>query len=459
MSILKNIAEMIKKDSCTMSEKEFFEAEIAAWKGSPVRRRMIEGERYFRGEHDILKRERTAIGADGRLKRVENLPNNRIVDNQYQRLVNQKVNYLLGRRFVIDTENAEYQKELEKIFGDGFQRLIKCVMRDAINCGIAWLYPYENAEGELRFRRIPSFEVLPFWKDGEHTELDAVVRIYEAEGYRGRRACTYEMAEIYTMEGVRRYEIENGRLIGADTEEPYFPEGIYGERRIPLIAFKYNEKEIPLIARVKSLQDALNVTLSDLENNLQEDARNTILVLQNYDGTDLGEFRQNLASYGAVKVKTVDGAPGDIKTLSTSFDAGNYEKTSDILKNAIVENAMGYDSKSDKLGNSPNQLVIRSMYSDLDLDMSEAETEFKSSLHELRRFIDEYLLRTGRGYFKEERMGIVFNRDCLVNESEAIENCVKSAELLSEETIVLQHPWVEDVKKELARKHGERAII
>lgn len=457
MSILENIAEMIKKDSYTMSEKEFYEAEIASWKGSMTRQRMIEGERYFRGEHDILKRERTVIGKDGQLKRVDNLPNNRIVDNQYQRLVNQKVSYLLGRRFVIDTDNAEYKRELEGIFGDSFQRMIKCVMRDAVNCGIAWVYPYEDGSGELRFRRIPSFEVLPFWKDGEHTELDAAVRVYEAEGYRGRRACTYEMAEIYTKTGVKRYEIENGRLVGTDEEEPYCRDGIYEEGRIPLIAFKYNEKEIPLIARVKSLQDALNVTLSDCENNLQEDARNSILVLQNYDGTDLGEFRQNLAAYGAVKVRSVDGTPGDIKTLSTSFDAGNYEKMSDMLKNAITENAMGYDSKSDKLGNNPNQIVIRSMYSDLDLDVSEAETEFKSSFCELRKFIDEYFLRCGRGYFKEERLGIVFNRDCLINESEAIENCVKSANLLSEETIVLQHPWVEDVEKELARKKADGA--
>ncbi|MBQ8002248.1 MAG: phage portal protein, partial [Clostridia bacterium] len=224
---------------------------------------------------------------------------------------------------------------------------------------------------------------------------------------------------------------------------------------IPLVAFKYNEKEIPLIKRVKSLQDALNATVSDFENRLQEDSRNTILVLQNYDGTDLGEFRQNLAAYGAVKVRTVDGAPGDIRALSVEFKAENYAAMINTLKNAMVENAMGYDSKSDKIGNNPNQLVVKSMFSDLDLDMSEAAVEFMYSFNMLCGVINEYFELFGYGYFENKKAEIMFNRDCLVNESEAIDNCIKSREILSEETVVLNHPWIGDVKKELKKRSDE----
>ncbi|MCD8049270.1 MAG: phage portal protein [Clostridia bacterium] len=450
MNLFENVTERVWKRAAAgapMSEREFFEAEIARWKGSQKRREMIEGERYYRGEHDILRRERTAIGAGGKLKKVDNLPNNRLVNNQYQRLVNQKVNYLLGRKFVIDTDCDEYRAELEKIFGSGFYRVMKCLLRDAINYGVAWLYPYANDEGKLKFRRIPAYEVLPFCKEGED-EPECVVRVYESAEYVGRREFVREKVEIYKKDGIKRYALEDGRL--CEEEDAFF-----GGGRVPLVAFRYNEKEIPLIRRVKSLQDALNETLSDMENNLQEDARSSILVLQNYDGTDLGEFRQNLAAYGAVKVRTVDGAPGDIRVLSVKTEPGSFREAAELLQNCIIENAMGYDSKSDKLGNSPNQLAIRSMYSDLDLDMSEAETEFKASFERLRERIDDYLRDMGRGCFEGERLEIIFNRDCLINETEAIENCVKSSGLLSEETIVLQHPWVEDVKEEMERLKGE----
>lgn len=444
-SVSESVIERLN-DGRVMSEKEFFEAEIASWKRDEKRRSMIDGERYFRGDHDILKAERTAIGKDGKLKRVENLPNNTIVDNQYQRLVNQKVNYLLGREVMLEGGNTEYIKLLKKALGHGWSRLLKCLLRDAVNMGIAWLFVYADETGKVCFKRIPAYEIIAYWKDDEHTKLDKAVRLYAVEGYEGKEACVREMVEVYQPDRVEVYEYEGGVLKKIEEH------GYFKECGIPLVAFKYNEKEIPLISRVKSLQDALNQTLSDFENNMQEDARNTIIVLQNYDGTDLGEFRQNLATYGAVKVKTVDGAAGDIKTLTTDFKAENYQVMISLIKNSLIENGMGYDSKSDKLGNNPNQLVMKSMFSDIDLDMSEAEVEFKFAFDSLRGLLDEYFELYGFGYFEEEEVELIFNRDCLINESEAIENCVKSRDILSEETVLLQHPWVKDVGEEIKRR-------
>ena len=51
-------------------------------------------------------------GEGGELEEVENLPNNRIVDNQYQKMVDQKKNYLLGQPFSIQTKNEAYAKLL-----------------------------------------------------------------------------------------------------------------------------------------------------------------------------------------------------------------------------------------------------------------------------------------------------------------------------------------------------------
>ena len=48
-------------------------------------------------------------------------------------------------------------------------------------------------------------------------------------------------------------------------------------------------------------------------------------------------------------------------------------------------------------------------------------------------------------------MDIIFNRDILISETEAIENCSKSVGILSDETIIGQHPWIDDPKKEMER--------
>ena len=105
---------------------------------------MITGERYYLGEHDILYRKRTVIGENGELQEVDNLPNNRIVDNQYAKLVDQKVNYLLGQPLTFDTDNKKYQEELKKIFNKRFHRTLKNLGEDVLNGGIGWLHPYYN---------------------------------------------------------------------------------------------------------------------------------------------------------------------------------------------------------------------------------------------------------------------------------------------------------------------------
>ena len=133
-------------------------------------------------------------------------------------------------------------------------------------------------------------------------------------------------------------------------------------------SLEYNSKEIPLIKKLKSLQDGLNLIESNFLNQMEEDIRNTILVLVNYDGQNLAQFRKNLAQYGAVKVKTVDGAAGDLKTLQIEVNSENYKVILDIFKKAIIENARGYDAKDDRLGNNPNQMNIQSIFSDIDLD-------------------------------------------------------------------------------------------
>ena len=63
----------------------------------------------------------------------------------------------------------------------------------------------------------------------------------------------------------------------------------------------------------------------------------------------------------------------------------------------------------------------------------------------------------GRIDHVENRVTIVFNRDMLINETESIENCQKSVGILSNETIVEQHPWVTDVETELSRLEAENA--
>lgn len=452
-----------------MGDKEFLENEIVRWKNSPQRIMQIKGHLYYDNEHDILTRKRTMIGEDGRLEVVENLPNNRLIDNQYAKMVNQKASYLLRQPFVIEGENTQYIDLLKEVFNKRFMKTLKNGAKAALNGGIAWLYPYYTETGGLDFRLFPSYEILPFWKDSEHTILDFAVRLYLVMGYEGTTPIVIEKVEVYDLTGIHKFILDGGVLIpDVSTENenfdcPYVTVTDGGGtvtglnwKKIPLIPLKYNEGEIPLIKKVKTLQDGINVMLSDFENNMQEDSRNTILVIKNYDRENLGEFRKNLTTFGAVKAQYNGETKGGIETFEITVNAENYKTIVQIFKKALIENAMGYDAKDDRLSGNPNQMNIQSMYSDIDLDASDMETELQAAFEEVLWFVNAHLANTGKGDFDGEKVDVIFNRDTLINETEAIENCQKSTGILSDETIIGQHPWIDDPKKELERLQKQR---
>ena len=55
-----------------------------------------------------------------------------------------------------------------------------------------------------------------------------------------------------------------------------------------------------------------------------------------------------------------------------------------------------------------------------------------------------------------EDVNIIFNRDILINEGEAIDNIAKSEGVISDETRLKQHPWVDDPVKELEKIKAEK---
>lgn len=418
---------------------------------------MLTGEAYFRGWQDILQQQRTAIGRGGQPEAVHNLPDNRLVNNQYAKLVIQKTNYMLGQPISWEADDPRFAKALTKIFDRGFMRLLKRMGKDCYNQGIVWVYPYLDQGGRLCFGRFEGREVLPFWADGEHRRLEGALRFGCTGEWRQGRLIPRYWAELYDLAGVQRFrwQPESGRLIPEGGRLAYLRhEGVgYNWRRVPLVPFRLNEREQPLICRVKGLQDALNKMTSRFENALEEDAHNTVLVIKNYDGTDLAEFRHNLAAYGAVKVRTLDGAEGGIDTLSVKVDGENYQRILGLLHRAIIENGMGFDVQLDKVGswNGANELSIKATYSDICLDANDLETEWQAAFGELLWFVRCYLANCGWGNFFDCGWRLIFNRDIMIDESEAIDNCVKSLGLLSKRSVVAQHPWVNDVESEMAR--------
>ena len=388
------IKKLFKKPKVENMEIRKLEYLINQWLSSKTRVDQLNGERYYRGDQDILSKKRKAIVEGGRLEDIDNLVNSKLVDNQYSKMVDQKVNYLLAKKptFICNNEN------IKKLFGNKFLRTLRNLGEDSLNGGIGWIYPYFNQKGELQFKKFEPSEILPIWKDNNKDELELVIRLYEVLEFQHNSLVPVKKVEVYSGNGVDFF-IWNGSLksLGHSDYITIENEG-YNWGKVPLIPFRSNNLEQPLICKVKCLQDALNEIISKFQDNMMEDAGSSILILTNYDGENLGEFRRNLATYRAVKVTNVDGGKSGLESLQIEVNSENYALIIKLLKKAIIENARGFDAKDERLGANPNEMNIQSMYSDIDLDANQMEVEFQASFEELMYFINK-ALNTGWAEF------------------------------------------------------------
>ena len=95
------------------------------------------------------------------------------------------------------------------------------------------------------------------------------------------------------------------------------------------------------------------------------------------------------------------------------------------------------------------------LYADLDLDCAGIESSFAAGFEAVCRLAAVYWALMGEGDHIGKKAEIILNRDIIISESDAIEQCVQSMGMLSKETVIENHPWVVDAAAEMRRLRKE----
>ena len=435
-------------------QEQFLVECIKEYRDSEVFRTMEIGKNYFFNKNDIIHRERFYIDRKGEPVKTELLSNTKLAHPFMRKLVNQKVNYLLSRDFTI-RGSEQYIQQLNNYFDDKFRLTLVNTGKESVRCGVAWMQVYYNKDGELKFKHIPSNEIIPFWHDSEHTELDAVIRVYEIEEYAVDKIekRIYEMIEYYTPEGLWKYKRlkAGGSLISLSTTdgEGHFKVVKDDEteidatwQKVPFVAFKYNMEEVSLINWIKSLIDDYDKQTSDNSNNL-DDVPNSIKVIKGYEDNDKEEFSKNLSIFRNVFV----GEGGDVTSLNSELDMDGADIHLNRLRKDIFEFGGGVDTVEKDLREVAG-VALRFQYADLDMDCAEMAQQFRYSMRQLQWFINQDLQAKGEK-FDDKDSDIIFNTDVILNETETINNITLSKDIISQKTLLQNHPWVKSVDEEM----------
>lgn len=346
----------------------------------------------------------------------------------------------------------KYKKAVEfagDFIDDRFMRTLNKIATDSYNCGIGWMYLYTDGK-DIEYMRLDPLNVIPEWSDDSHEKLDAIIRLVTKRVFEDNDIKVKNYVYLYLDNKIKVFDYKDGRISYIEDGSYLEKDGIsYSYKKLPFVYFKQPHGQA-LIERVRCLQDALNLLLSNYADNMFENPMNSILILKNYEGEDLGEFREKLAQYSAIKVRTADGSQGGVDTLEVDVNSENYKVIIEMLKKAIAHNARSLYMDNERTTQAPNSLNIKSMYSDMELDANDLELEFSASFEYLFSWI------SGTKKIDFSDLGIKFKRSIMVNDESIVDIIKNSYGIISDETLIKNHPFVEDAKKEMEIRDKER---
>ena len=94
------------------------------------------------------------------------------------------------------------------MLGAQFHRTLRALGEDALNCGIGWLLVHYDEDGELVLKRIRPYELIPGWKDAEHTVLDFAIRIYPVIECDGVNETVGWRVEVFDHSGISYFNYD-----------------------------------------------------------------------------------------------------------------------------------------------------------------------------------------------------------------------------------------------------------
>ena len=265
--------------------------------------------------------------------------------------------------------------------------------------------------------------------------------------------------ELWTPDDVTYYEMINGEIFIDVTEDvnpaPHFYQGNEGMSwgEVPFIEFKNNEFGVSDLIFYKEQIDGYDNLVSTTQDTLEE-IQALIYVLKGYEGENLQEFKTMLKRYRAIKVEAEEGSGVD--TLSGDVPVEAYKTQRDTYITDIYSFGQGVNPSPDIIGDAPSGVALQNLYSLLDIKASMLERKFTKALRKFMWFIAEYAQLSKKGDFNYRDITFTFNKMILVNESEIVDMAQKSQNVISQTTILENHPWVKDVALEQRRLKDEQ---
>ena len=392
---------------------------------------MLKLESYYNAKNDILNR----------TMRDASKPNNKIANSYASYITDTLVGYFVGKPISYNGNDPDILNELQMIFeyndeADENAELAK----NASIYGIAYELLYMN-DNVVRFKSLDPKECIPIFDDTLDNNLLAFIRYYD--NYDVIQDKTITIIEVITDKETFRYQTTStlGSLTFIESYPHYFG-------MVPVAIYKNNEEESGDFEQVISLIDAYDKLESDSLNDFEYFV-DAYLALYGFtaEPEDIAQMKENrvlLMDEGTSAEWLIkDTSDNNIENIKNRIDADihKFAKCPNLADKEFASNASGVAIKFKLLG-TENKVAIK-------------ERKFKRGLQQRLELLANIKGVLANG-FDWRSIDIVFTRNIPANDAD-IANMVNTLSgIVSEETLLAQIPFVEDVASEIERLDKEK---
>ena len=408
------------------------------------RQEILKVKKYYNNDNDIKIKGILPENTDP-LRNADNRTSN----NFHEDFTDEKSAYLFTYPVLFDLGDKKINEQVKKVLGDDFEYECNNLCINATNGRVAWLHYWMDEEEETSFQyaTVETEEIIPVFKKGLKRKLGAIHRYYEDyEEDNNGKIKYYTWYEYWDDKHCERYKFR-GKIDGTGlTHLPQFDENFKHDFGVvPFIEFRNNKKQQSDLKKYKDLLDIYDKVLSGFANDL-EDIQQIIYILENYGGENLKEFVDKLKRFKIAKVGTDEkGVKGDLRTLQIEIPVEARKVILDILEKRIYKAAQSLDMDNSNFGNSSG-VALKFFYRKLELKAGLTQIEFKRGFNQLIRAILKYLRIT-----EYKSITQTWTRNMISNDLENAQIAVESKDIISDESILKNHPWVEDPEDEMKK--------
>lgn len=374
---------------------------------------------------------------------------NRVSHNFHQLITDEKVSYMFTNPVLFDVQDKNTNKQITETLGDDFKSESAYLCTNATNNKVSWLH-YWIEDNRFQYAVVETEQCKPVFDGKLKKKLIGFYRYYEVvEEDERYNIKPYVIFEFWDNKHCEKYKFK-GNLSG--TGLTYMPE-TYEEfehdlGEVPFIEFKNNRNMISDLYKYKDQIDIYDKVMSGYANDL-EDIQQLIYILENYGGEDLKEFLGELKRFKTVKTETgADGKTnGGLKTLSIEIPVEARNSILEILKKQIYESGQALQQDNEDFGNASG-VALKFFYRKLELKAGLTQVEFEKGFAKLVRAIMKFLNISN---WETKPIIQTWTRNMISNDLENAQIAVESKDIISDETIIKNHPWVEEPENEIQK--------